>query len=372
MLRPPPPDFEAVASAGRAAGLDAVGVCSAEVFEATRRDLSDRRDEGLHAEMAFTYRNPERSTDPERSLPGVRSLVVGARAYPGPPLTPPADEPHGRVAAYARDDHYGVLRSGLDVVAEVLRDSGWKARILVDDNALVDRAAAHRAGLGWFGKNTNLLLPGRGSRFVLGSVLTDADFDTAPEAVPDGCGSCVRCLDSCPTGAFVRPGVLDARRCLAWLVQAAGVFPVEHRAALGDRIYGCDDCQDVCPVNRRADRDETPVAGPGDPWVPLLGILAADDETLLVRHGRWYIPRREPRYLRRNALVAIGNVADGGDERVAAALRHALADPDPIIRAHAVWAARRLGLDELSHHLRNDPDPLVRAELDAAVELAQP
>jgi epoxyqueuosine reductase len=252
-------------------------------------------------------------------------------------------------------------------VAGVLQAAGWQARVLADDNALVDREAAYRAGLGWYGKNTNLLLPGKGSWFVLGSVITDARLPS-DRPVADGCGTCARCLPACPTGAFISPGVLDARRCLAWLVQAPGVFPAEYRAALGDRIYGCDVCQEVCPVNLRAQKHDPPSpAEPGDEAVTgLLELLAAGDDELLAHFGRWYIPQRQPRYLRRNALLALGNSADGADSAVIAVLRRALADPDALLRAHAVWAAARLGRRDLLEPLADDLDPLVRAELDQA------
>ncbi|MBK9181176.1 MAG: tRNA epoxyqueuosine(34) reductase QueG [Acidimicrobiales bacterium] len=359
-----------VTDAGRAAGLGAVGIASAEPFTATRRTLEERRAAGLHGGMAFTYRNPARATDPSATLPGARSLVVGAWAYDVPlPARPAAGGAWARVARYAWHDHYGALRGALDVVAGVLRGHGHRARVLVDDNALVDRAAAHRAGLGWFGKSANLLLPGRGSWFVLGSVLTDAELPVAAAPVADGCGPCRRCLDACPTGAIVAPGVVDARRCLAWLLQADGPFPRQHRAALGDRIYGCDDCQEVCPPSVRAERagaDRTRPTGVGAAWVELVDLLAASDEELLARHGRWYVPRRQPRYLRRNALVALGASAAGGDPLVAGALRAALADADQLVRAHAVWAAARLGRGDLLRAMAADPDPDVRAELAAA------
>ncbi len=157
-----------------AAGLDAVGVAAAEVFASTRADLVNRKAEGLHADMQFTYRNPERSTDPVRHLPDARSLVVGALSYLRDSTGTELDGPAGRVARYVWEDHYTELRHKLGVVAAALDEAGWRTRILVDDNALVDREAAHRAGIGWYGKNANLLLPGRGSWFVLGSVLTDA------------------------------------------------------------------------------------------------------------------------------------------------------------------------------------------------------
>lgn len=362
-------DPDALRRLGLDAGLSAVGITTAEPFDETRHELERRRDAGLHGGMAFTYRNPARSTDPRATLPSAASLVVGALAYRRPPPPPPTS-PAGRVAAYSWTDHYATLRTALTRVADHLRDAGWRALVIADDNALVDRAAAHRAGLGWFGKSSNLLLPGQGSWFVLGSVLTDAALPPADAPEPDGCGPCVRCLDGCPTAAIVAPGVVDARRCLAWLVQAAGVFPREHRVALGDRIYGCDDCQEVCPPNRRADRgldavgaDHTDV----EAWVPLLDLLAATDDALLERHGRWYVPRRDPSYLRRNALVALGNVGDPEDPRTPVVLGAALSHAEPIVRSHAVWTARRLGLEHLLDAVATDTDPLVRDELSQDV-----
>jgi epoxyqueuosine reductase len=332
---------EELTAIGRDAGLDAVGIAPAEPFTGTRRHLEERRAAGLHGGMAFTYRNPARSTDPAATVPGARALVVGAKAYATEP--PPRPEGAvGRVARYAWSDHYADLRAALRAVADRLKGDGWRAVVLADDNGLVDREAAYRAGLGWYGKNANLLLPGRGSWFVLGSVVTDAALEPAATPVADGCGVCRRCLDGCPTGAIVAPGVVDARRCLAWLVQQPGPFPLEYRAALGDRIYGCDDCQEVCPPNRMAGRTAAPADSAVEAWVPLVELLAATDDELLARHGRWYIAGRDPRWLRRNALVALGNVGDGSDARVADALATFIAGPDPVLREHAVWAAQRL------------------------------
>ncbi|MDQ2729467.1 MAG: tRNA epoxyqueuosine(34) reductase QueG [Actinomycetota bacterium] len=376
---------------GRGAGLDAIGFAGAQPFEDTREVLERRRQEGLAATMQFTYRNPARSTDPSRSLPSAASLVVGARRYlrqPAPHSTgsalrdaemagsgegralPGGAEDQGgvaaRVARYSWVDHYAPLRAALGAIADRLNADGWSTRILVDDNALVDRAAAHRAGLGWFGRNTNLLLPGAGSWFVLGSVVTDAPLPPG-QPVADGCGPCRRCIPACPTGALSGDGALDARRCLAWLVQAPGVFPLEHRQALGDRIYGCDACQEVCPANRRAARTDPPAGAEPDatPVVDALAMLESSDEELLSRWGRWYIAERDPRYLRRNALIVIGNAADAGHPRVVKLLRDALSSGDPLVRSHAVWAAARLGRSEMVAAMTTDADPLVAAEVAA-------
>jgi epoxyqueuosine reductase len=332
-----------VRAVGLAAGLTAVGVAAADVFEATRVTLEERRAEGLHGDMQFTYRNPQRSTDPQRILPDAHSLVVGALSYRRQTPDRPV-RPAGRVAAYAREDHYAELRGALGAMATWLTDRGHRARVVADDNALVDRAAAHRAGIGWYGKNSNVLLPGHGSWFVLGTVVTDAPLASAAGPVADGCGPCRRCLDGCPTGAIVAPGVVDARRCLAWLVQAAGTFPIEYREALGDRIYGCDDCQEVCPPNQRAGRrSDAPVAAPdAEAWVDLVDLLEAEDRELLDRHGRWYIAERDPRYLRRNALIALGNVGSGDDHRVGRTLDRYRDGDDELLAEHAEWATQRL------------------------------
>ena len=368
---------------GLAAGLDVVAAASAEPFTDARRALEERKAAGLNGSMQFTYRKPERSTDPERTLPGVQTLIAGATSYHrDPPARPEGRGPVGRVARYVWADDQERLLAGLQAVCDALVDAGHRACVVSDQNHLVDRAVAARAGLGWFGKNANLLLPGHGSWFVLGTVLTDAVLDDAPRAtpVPDGCGTCERCRPACPTGAIVAPGTVDARRCLSWSLQVTGPFPRDQRVALGDRLYGCDECQEVCPPNRLEVRraapggsgHAVPVGDPVRAWVPVLEVLAATDEDLLARHGRWYIPQRDPRYLRRNALVVLGNVGDPADPAVRAALRNALEGDDALLRSHAVWSARRLGCDDLLVDVTGDPDPDVQAELAAPVPLRTP
>jgi epoxyqueuosine reductase len=351
---------------GLGAGLDAAGITEAVAWPDARARLESRKAAGLHAGMRFTYGDPSRATDPTRSLPDARTLLVGARAYRRQP--PPGDGapgPVGRVARYAWVEHTEPLRAGLKVVAARLKADGWRARVLIDDNGLVDREAAHRAGIGWFGKNANLLLPDRGSWFVLGAVLTSAPLPASGRRVPDGCGPCRRCLDGCPTGAIVEPGVVDARRCLSWLLQVTGDFPREHREAVGDRLYGCDDCQEVCPPNRRADDAHPPAAAePGAvAEVPVLGLLELTDDEVLARHGRWYIPGRDPDHVRRNALVVLGNTARSDDPAVAATLARHLRHANPVLRSHAAWACRRLGRVDLLAEVRDDDE--VAAELAA-------
>lgn len=365
------------------AGLHRLGCTHADPLVATRAVLEERKAQGLAGSMKFTYKNPARSTDPQALLPGARAILVGARSYHRhQPPAPVGSGPVARVARYVWADDQDRLHFGLEAVADTLRGAGWRACVVSDQNHLVDRAVAHRAGLGWYGKNANLLVPGAGSWFVLGSVVTDAPVEpvehdgSAVEPVEDGCGTCQRCIPACPTGAIVAPGVVDARRCLSWSLQTTGIFPPEHREALEDRIYGCDECQEVCPPNRVELRRAAPggrghleeVGDPERAWVTVLDLLDSDDEQIMAAHGRWYIPQRDPRYLRRNALVVLGNIGDAHDQRVRSMLERYLAHPDGLLRAHAVWCARRLGCDDLVVELAGDPDPLVSDELDRPVE----
>ena len=349
----------------RAAGCVAVGVCGVDPLLEARTAIERRRDAGLNAAMQFTYRNPARSTDPRRTLPSAQAAVVVAMSYRSG-SDPAPEEASASVARYAAGDTYGELRATLGRGAEVLRAAGHRGVVLADDNALVDRAIAQRAGLGWLGKNTNLLVPGVGSWVVLGSILTDAAL--APISTVDpkagGCGTCTRCLTACPTDALVVPGALDASRCLSWLLQTTGTFPRRYRTALADRIYGCDDCQEVCPPNRRSpdDEDLPRQRSPGD-WVDLAFLLTAGDEELLEQLGGWYIPKRDPRYLRRNALVVLGNSGRGDDPDVERLLVSYLNHEDVLLVEHAAWAARALGRDELLESPSVAAHPAVRAEL---------
>lgn len=325
--------------------IEKLGVCEASVFTDVRAILHERKDAGLSADMQFTYRNPDRSTDPQRALHEARSIVVGARSYRRTTnATPTTGAGSAAIAEYVWEPHYLELRAGLDAIAAHLNAAGWKSRVLVDDNALVDRAAAHRAGIGWWGKNSNILIPGLGSKFVLGSVVTTAPFENHDVPIDDQCGPCRRCIDACPTDAIVADGVIDSNRCLAWLVQSPGSFPLEFREALGNRIYGCDDCQTSCPPNVLADRNDPPARTTGATLVEVAELLTLSDEELMERYGAWYIPRREPRYLRRNALIVLGNVGDPAHPEVRSILDRYLASDDEIEREHAHWAADRLGL----------------------------
>ncbi len=327
-------------------GVTHVGVTTGEVLEQARRELHARKAAGLHDGMQFTFRNPDRSTDPRRAVEGAQSVIVAARPYltdRDPPRPPGAAGPHARVGRFAWVDHYAVLRAGLWEVAAAIRRAGYDAVVFADDNSVVDRAVAHRAGLGWYGKNSNVLLPGAGSFFVLGSIVTTAVYEPATAAAADACGTCTRCIDACPTDAIVADGVVDGARCLSWVLQKPGAIDAGLRDAVADRIYGCDDCQDVCPISvRLGPRNTVELPADADAWVDAIGLLDADDGEIERRHGRWYIAGREMRWLRRNALVAVGNVGDPADGRVRDVVERYRDHDDPVLAEHADWAGARL------------------------------
>ena len=356
------PSLAALKRLAAQAGLADLEAAPAQVLEPALRTLRSRGDRGLKATMQFTYRNPERSTDPGRTVTDAQTILVGSSSYgvePSGPAKPPSHL-HGRVAYYAQHDPYTPLRRGLEVIAEQLRSAGYVATVVADSNALVDRNAAWLAGLGWYGKNTMVLNRRLGSWFVIGAVITDASYATSTSPVVDGCASCSACLDLCPTGALVAPGVLDAQRCIAWLVQAGEAIPVQHRNAVGDRIYGCDVCQDVCPVNKTVGYRDRGVLGPDvdadvesdnfGRWVDLQWVLTASDSELMAGLGHWYIAKRDPDVIRRTALVIVGNTADANDPQTVQILDPYLDHANPLLAEHARWAAEKLGLCPTKRH----------------------
>jgi epoxyqueuosine reductase len=357
----------------RDGGAVASGVCTAEPFADVAASLRQRVRDGMNARLRFTFADPERATSVRLTHPWARFLFVAGWSYlPAAGSPGPAAPGTVRVARFAGEDHYQGLRRILAGIAVELETRGFRSGVLCDDNGLVDRAAAVRAGLGWWGKNTMVLAPGVGPWMLLGTVATDApllaagSLDTDRPMVRD-CGSCDACLPACPTGALVSPGVLDARRCLSAVLQSPGVIPRELRPAVGDRLYGCDDCLDACPPGRR--RMEAATAPAGRHLAT--AVLAASDAELIDRFGHFYLPKRRPTILRRNALVVLGNQQVGA----AAVLEH-LRHPDWLLRAHAAWAAGRIGgravVKALAGAAADEQHPIVIEEIDAARHLPLP
>jgi epoxyqueuosine reductase len=285
--------------------------------------------------MKFTMAQPERSCHPETLLPGARTVISAALCYYVPePVRP---DGQGRLPRYTWFDAYAELRTKLE---ELGRQLGGSYRVLVDANQHVDREAAARSGVGFYGKNTMLITRRHGSWVVLGTVVTDAELEPTP---PLGlnCGDCTLCIDACPTGALDEPGTLDATRCLSYWTQAPAAVPQAYREHLGAQVYGCDICQDVCPWNRGIEkrRQEESPQGDAEPHVSLLEWLQADARELSTRYDRLFVPRNDARWLKRNALVAAGNVG-GVAER--AAVQPYLESDDEMLREHATWAVAQM------------------------------
>jgi epoxyqueuosine reductase len=314
-------------------GLDVVGAAPAVPYRETERHIRERRARGLFADMRFTMVQPEVSCHPEKLLAGARTVISAALCYWHDAGEPPPG--HGRLPRYTWFDAYAQLREKLDQLGRRL---GGQFRVLVDANQHVDREAAARSGVGFYGKNTMLITRRFGSWVVLGTLVTDVEVEATPPLELD-CGSCTLCIEACPTGALDEPGVVDANLCLSYWTQAGSPIPDGFRAELGDQVYGCDICQDVCPWNRGIEKRRAGVPPPtgAEAHVSLVDWLETSDEELAARYDRLFVPRNDPRYLRRNALVALGN--GGGDPELAH--RYAAGD-DPLLREHAEWALERL------------------------------
>ncbi len=294
-----------LARLGEELGLDAIGAAPAEPYTETEAHIRERRARGLFADMRFTTARPEVSCHPESLLPGARTVVSAALCYWAP--EPPLEPGQGRLARYTWNDAYAVLRARLEELGKRL---GGSYRVLVDENDHVDREAAARAGVGFYGKNTMLITRRHGSWVVLGTLVTDVELEASPPLALD-CGSCTLCIEACPTGALDEPGVLDANRCLSWITQSPRPIPDEYRTELGAMVYGCDICQDACPWNRGIEgrRADEPLPDGAEPHVSLVDWLEADADELRARYARLYVPRHDGRYLKRNALVALENLA---------------------------------------------------------------
>src|SRR5881628_1355937 len=229
-------------------GIDVIGATRAEAYAETERHIAERRARGLFADMRFTMAQPEVSCHPERLLPGARTVVSAALCYYAEADPPEPGE--GRLPRYAWADHYAELRAKLEALGQRL---GGSYRVLVDANQHVDREAAARSGVGFYGKNTMLITRRHGSWVVLGTLVTDVELESTPPLTTDY-GECRLCIDACPTGALDEPGTLDATRCLSYWTQAQAPPPSEYRAGLDAQVYGCDICQDVCPWNRGVEK----------------------------------------------------------------------------------------------------------------------
>ena len=389
-------DLKATVTAhARACGFDLAGVTSADDFAADREAALERIREGRMDGLPwYSESRVMRGTSPAELLPGARSIICLGLSYLGDDLSEEdAGALSGRVARYAwvRDYHRVMKRRMRDFVRSLERElaSEVAARWYVDDGPMLDRAAANRAGIGWFGKNTNILTPQFGSWVFLGQVITDLELE--PDApLKKSCGSCVRCIEDCPTGAIVAPYVVDNARCISYLtIENRGPIPRELRPLMQDWVFGCDICQDVCPVNRKAQTAGQPIPSPNAPrrhgaskgsgqaagmaFLDLLELLEMSEADFRSRFAGTPVMRAKRAGMQRNACVALGNLGPSLIEDGAAipALGRVLRQREPLVRGHAAWALGRIGGPEaaalLSEAALTEIEPDVVEEIRSAL-----
>ncbi len=350
MSAPTPED--ALTQAVRAKAL-ALGFPRVAFARATRLEVEEARLEawlasGFHGSMQWMADTADMRVDPQAMVAGALSVVVVALPYARADAEAPEGPVPGRVARYARGrDYHNVLQKRLRKPERWLRDRGHDARWSVDSRPVLERAWAERSGLGFIGKNCCLIVPGVGSHLFLGTVITQAPL-TPGAPMRERCGRCTRCLDACPTAAFAAPRRLDARRCVSYLtIEHEGPIAPELREGVGDRVFGCDVCQDVCPYNATKPADEAVTApfAPGERFTATdapdaAGLLAMDDAAYAAWAHASPLARPGRARMQRNAALVLGNV---GDRRHLPVLREAAEGHEsPVVRDAAAWAAAQL------------------------------
>jgi len=314
-------------------GLDVCGITSADPARhaAFYRQWTDA---GKAGEMQWLAREPERRTDPGKVLPGARSIIVAGLNY-----WQPQPKGRGRIARYALgEDYHHVLLEKLETLKQEITGAGAEAKVYVDTGPVLEKPLAERAGIGWQGKSTMLIHPKLGPWLLLGEIITTLELEPdVPEN--DHCGTCTQCLTACPTGAITAPYQMDARRCIAYLtIELKGSIPEELRPLIGDRVYGCDECLDVCPWNRFAQTTREarflakPEEGGRDQLHALLEITQPEFKR---RYAKSPILRVKRRGLLRNVCVVLGNIGTADD---LPALEKAAQHEEPLVREHAAWA----------------------------------
>ena len=361
---------------GIESGFDIVRVTTADAFTRDEAAAIKRiRDGHMDGFSWYTEERVRRANRPQELLEGAQSVISLALSYnTGEPDYPDA-QPLGKIARYAwGDDYHDVIKKRLREFASKLPEiTGHpvKTRIFVDDGPMNDRAAAARAGIGWFGKNTNVLTPTHGSWVFLAQVITDIPLE--PDApLKKTCGQCSLCIPACPTGAIVAPYVIDNKRCISYLtIELRGAIPRKLRPLVGDWVFGCDICQDVCPVNRKAQGSLEPAFRQRHDFAApaLIPLLELDQPAFSARFRRSPIKRAKRIGLQRNICVALGNI---GDPVAVPALAKTLSHESSLVRQHAAWALGRIGgneaLDALHAALTDETDPEVITEIRLTLE----
>jgi epoxyqueuosine reductase len=370
----------ALASEARALGFDCVGVADPDAIAKAARHFRSFLDAGAHGDMDWLAANPERRADPRVLWSGVRSVVMLGVNY-GPDQNPLAilqQRTRGAISVYAQgDDYHDLIKKRLKALARwLVAASDCEVKVFVDTAAVMEKPLAQAAGLGWQGKHTNLVSREFGSWLFLGAIFTTLDL-SRDEADTDHCGTCRACLDICPTAAFPAPYKLDARRCISYLtIENRGPIPHEFRKAIGNRIYGCDDCLAVCPWNKFAQAGrEAKLAARDELRAPeLAGLARLDDAAFRTLFAKSPVKRIGRDRFIRNVLIAIGN---SNDRALATEAQRLLEDESPLVRGAAAWALAQLtGPEEFAAlakgALNTEADESVRAEWRLAGTNASP
>jgi epoxyqueuosine reductase len=358
-----------------AAGFDAVAVTRPDSIPQAPARLARFVADGFHGSMEWIAETLARRADPTTLWPDVRSIIVLAMNY-GPdsdPLAVLSQPDCGAISVYARNrDYHDVMKGRLkEIAGQLAARAGGDVKVFVDTAPVMEKPLAEAAGLGWQGKHTNLVSRSHGSWLLLGSIFTTAELEPdRPEQ--DHCGSCRACMDACPTQAFPTPYRLDARRCISYLtIENKGPIPQAFREAIGNRIYGCDDCLAVCPWNKFAKAaSEAKLVAREDLRAPRLGdLLSLDDAGFRALFSGSPVKRIGRDRFLRNVLIAAGN---SGDPGLAVPVRMLLDDASPLVRGAAVWALARLAPNDLRDNVgraesENDPDVRQEWELAAGV-----
>ena len=375
---PPPPKrapnaelTERVKRLAKEAGFELCGIAPAARPE-TLDHFSDWLSQGFQGEMGYLERRREAYAHPAGVLHSVRSLVLVGASYEKPASL---ESGPGRIAAYAQSgaDYHNVLRDKLRALSDELHAArpGCRTRIVVDTAPLLERDAALRAGLGWFGKNTMLINKRIGSYFFLSALLTDVELVPDPPHVLAHCGTCTRCLDACPTNAFAKPYVLDARRCLSYLTIELRDRPIpeEMRADVQVWLFGCDICQEVCPWNRKAPAPQMPEFSSDLGTISPETFLQIDVEEFATRFGQTPLSRPGPDGMARNAAIVLGNSRDSRwVPQLVTALRH----ESSLVRHAVAWALGRMGTvaarAALADRMSCESDDVVTQEIKHAID----
>jgi epoxyqueuosine reductase len=351
-------------------GFSAARISRAEAAPHLADDLSGFVSAGHHGTMEWMAETAERRADPRALWPEARSIIMLAMNYgpEGDPLAATRMPDRGNISVYARNrDYHDVIKGRLkELAGKIAARCGADVKVFVDTAPVMEKPLAMQAGLGWQGKHTNLVSRELGSWFFLGSIFTTAEI--IPDASePDHCGTCRACLDACPTGAFPAPGQIDARRCISYLtIEHKGMIAQEFRRAMGNRIYGCDDCLAACPWNKfaQAAREMKLKARPDLEGPRLDALLRLDDAAFRSLFSGSPVKRIGRNRFIRNCLIAAGN---SGNADLAALCRSLLTDGDPVIRATALWAVSEIeGAGRARQSLpKGEADPVVLGERDS-------